>query len=420
MTERMTTRTSRRAGLAFVVILASALPAVAAEPGALTLEQAISRALERGPQMSGAAAETAVADARLQAARAWPSPTLDVAAENVLGSGPFSGFDSAETTIAIAQDLPLGGQRSASVRGARAGQDAAAAQQQLARLELRRDVTIAFAEAVAADRIAEIARDRARIATEMRAAVQRRLEEGLESELQRARTEVATGSAQASARRAASHAMTARRHLAQFWRDETVSEPLDSSGFDAPIAGPVPAASLDSHPQRLKARHELTRAQSQLVAERARRVPVVTATFGVRRFAEAVDGEDQAFVLGLSLPLPFGDRNAEGIADARAQLLQAELAEELAGRELRATQSSMTDELDAALLEVRALVEHGVPAAESAAELAQRGHAAGRVPLDDRLAAESALADEREKLVLARLAAHRARAALASLVGGND
>ncbi len=420
MTKRMTTNTRHHAVLALVLAMASALPAGAAESGSLTLEQAISRALERGPQMLGAAADSVVADARLQGARAWPSPTLDIASENVLGSGPFSGFDSAETTIAIAQDLPLGGQRAAAVRSARAGQDAAAAQQQLARLALRRDVTIAFAEAIAADRIAEIARDRARIATETRAATQQRLEAGLESELQRARTEVATASAQAASRRAASQAMIARRHLAQFWRDDIVSEPLDSSWFDAVGPASETGVPLDSHPQRIKARHELTRAQSQLAAERARRIPVVTATFGVRRFPEAVDGEDQAYVLGLSVPLPFGDRNAEGIADARAQLLQAELADEAALRDLRATQASMSEELEAAMLEVRGLMEHGVPAAQSAAELAQRGHAAGRVPLEDRLSADSALADEREKLVHARLAAHRARAALGSLVSGTD
>lgn len=412
----MTTSTRLRCVLAFVLVMVSALPAGAAEANKLTLEQAIARALERSPQMLGVTADRAAADARLRGARAWPNPTLDIESENVLGSGPFSGFDAAETTIAIAQDLPLGGQRSASVRGARAGQDAAAAQQLLARLEVRRDVTVAFAEAVAADRIAEISRDRARIATDTRSAVQRRFDAGLESELQRARVEVVAGSAQAAARRAASQAMTARRHLAKFWRDDIVSEPLDSGWFDAAAAAPTSTATLDSHPQRLKARYELTQAQSQLAAERARRIPVITATFGVRRFPEAVDGEDQAYVLGLSVPLPFGDRNAEGIADARAHLLQAELADEAAGRELRATQASMTDELDAALLEVRALVEQGVPAAQSAAELAQRGYDAGRVPLLDRLAAETALNDEREKLVQAKLAAHRARAALESLV----
>lgn len=402
---------------ALALALTSLAQPAAAQSSALTVEQAIQRSLERSPQMLGVAADRAVADARLQGARAWPNPTLDIASENVLGSGPFSGFDAAETTIAIAQDLPLGGQRGASVRSARAGQEAAAAQQQLARLELKRDVTIAFAEAIVADRIAEIARDRARIAAETRAAVQQRLEAGLESELQRARIEVETGSAQATARRAASQAMAARRHLAQFWREDTVTEFLDTAWFESIGGVPTVTGSLDTHPQRLKARHELTQAQATLAAERARRIPVVTATFGVRRFAEAVDGEDQAFVLGLSLPLPFGDRNGEAIADARAQLLRAELADEAAARELRATQASMTDELEAALLEVRALVEHGVPAAKSAAELAQRGYAAGRVPLLDRLAAETALTEEREKLENARLAAHRARAALESLVG---
>jgi cobalt-zinc-cadmium efflux system outer membrane protein len=306
------------------------------------------------------------------------------------------------------------------VRSARAGQDAAAAQQLLARLELRRDVTIAFAEAIAADRMAEISRDRARIAMETRVAVQRRFAAGLESELQLARIEVEAGSAQAMARRAGVLAMAARRHLAQFWRDDTVTEPLEVGWFDALSTAPLPSASLDSHPRRLKARHELAQATAQLAAERARRIPVVTANIGLKRFPEAVDGEDQAFVLGLSIPLPFWDRNAEGIANARAQLLRAELAEEAAGRELRATQASMTDELDAALLEVRALVEHGVPAAQSAAELSRQGYAAGRVPLLDRLAAEAVLAEEREKLEAARLAVHRARAALASLVDGQD
>lgn len=416
----MTTNTRFPTLLVLALSIASALPASAAQPGSLTLEQAIARSLERGPQMLGVAADRAVADARLQGARAWPTPTLDIASENVLGSGPFSGFDSAETTIAIAQDLPLGGQRSAAMRSARAGQDAAGAQQRLAQLELRRDVTIAFAEAIVADRLAEIARDRARIAAETRNAVQQRLEEGLESELQRARIEVETGSAQAAARRAASQAMAARRHLAQFWREDTVIESLDAGWFDSVMTVPALAPSLDEHPARAKARHELLQAQAQLAAERARRIPVVTATFGVRRFPEAVDGEDQAYVLGLSVPLPFGDRNAEGIADARAQLLRAELADEVAARELRATQASMTDELEAALLEVRALLEHGMPAAKSAAELAQRGYAAGRVPLLDRLAAETALTEEREKLETARLAAHRARATLESLVSASD
>lgn len=405
---------------ALALALASLAPSAAADIGALTLEQAIQRSLERSPQMLGVTADREVADARLQGARAWPNPTLDIASENVLGSGPFSGFDAAETTIAIAQDLPLGGQRSASIRSARAGQEAVAAQQLLTRIDLRRDVTIAFAEAVAAERLAGIARDRARIAAETRAAVQQRLDAGLESDLQRARIEVETGSAQATARRAASQVMAARRHLAQFWREDTVVEPLDSAWFDSIGGVPALSGSLDTHPQRLTARHALTQAQATLAAERARRIPVVTATFGVRRFAEAVDGEDQAFVLGLSLPLPFGDRNAEGIADARAQVLRAELAEEAAARELRATQVSMTDELEAALLEVRALVEHGVPAAKSAAELAQRGYAAGRVPLLDRLAAETALNEELEKLENARLAAHRARAALQGLTSPAD
>jgi cobalt-zinc-cadmium efflux system outer membrane protein len=159
----------------------------------------------------------------------------------------------------------------------------------------------------------------------------------------------------------------------------------------------------------------LESAQRALERERAMRLPTLSTTLGVRRFPEAVDGEDQAFVLGLSLPLPFGDRNGVAIAEARAALTQAEFAVEATQRTLRATRASAEEELQAALLEARALAETGVPAARNAAELARRGYDAGRIPLLDRLAAERALSDAQEQLVNAQLAVHHARATLESL-----
>jgi cobalt-zinc-cadmium efflux system outer membrane protein len=403
--------TNNRNCWALLALGASALCS-ANEP--LTLEVAVARATERSEAAAVALAERDVASAQTRAARAWPSPTLEIESENVLGSGPYSGFDAAENTVSLGQDWQLGGQRRAAIRSATAAEQAAELGVQVARVELRRDVTKAFAAAIAADRLAEIARDRARIATDTSVAVEKRFAVGLESELGRSRVIVETSSAQAAARRAAAHAAAQRRSLASFWRDDTVASDLDGAWFESLGSQAQKAAEVE-HPQLRQAALQLESAQRALERERAMRFPTLSTTLGVRRFPEAVDGEDQAFVLGLSVPLPFGDRNWVAIAEARVALTQAEFAVQATQRTLRATRASAEEELQAALLEARALAETGVPAARNAAELARRGYDAGRIPLLDRLAAERALSDAQEQLVNARLAVHHARATLESL-----
>jgi cobalt-zinc-cadmium efflux system outer membrane protein len=149
------------------------VPSPSATGAVLTLEQALARAAERGPAVASATSGREVAEARLRQARSWDNPTLAVDVENVLGRGAYADFGAAETTVQLTQPIPLGGGRAGQLRAARAGLSLAAAQQALALRELRRDLTIAYAEAVAADRHAAISRDRGRIAAGMREAVAR-------------------------------------------------------------------------------------------------------------------------------------------------------------------------------------------------------------------------------------------------------
>ena len=396
---------------------ASAAEGSAGRVAVLTLARALERALQRSAAVVSAAAERDVAAARLRSARAWANPTLAVDADNVLGSGAFSNFDAAETTLSLSQELPLGGRRSAGLRGARAGLDLAAAISQLAVLVVRRDVTVAYAEAVAAERLAEIERERARIATETRAAVEKRFNAGLESELQRSRVAVATSGLQAAARRAAAQAMVRRRALAGLWREDAVTEPLDVVWFDTltPPAIAAAAAPLQLHPRLRVAQLRAVQAQATLDAARAQRYSGIEATVGTRSFKGQPDGSNRAFVIGLSMPLPLWDRNAAGIAEARAAQTHAELEAERVVRDLQGDRATAVAELEAATLEATALADSGLPAAQSAARLAQQGYEAGRLSLLERLDAERALSDVREHLERARLAVQRSRAELQSL-----
>ena len=201
------------AAIAGLVTLALSSGSARGEVGGtvLTFEQALTQAAERNPEVAAANLGREVAAARVKQARAWGNPTLGLEVENVLGRGVYADFGSAETTVALSQPLPVGGGRAARIRGARTGTVIAEVDAELAVRALRRDLAIAYAEAVAADRLAELGRERARIGAETQAAVDQRFAAGLESELQRSRAVVATSGMQAAARRAAPSGLSPRR-----------------------------------------------------------------------------------------------------------------------------------------------------------------------------------------------------------------
>jgi len=396
------------------VVIAS-VPARSANAGSvLTLEQALARAGERSPLLATADSGREIAAARLRQARAWENPTLSIEVENVLGRGEYADFGAAETTVSLSQPLPFGGGRAAGRRGARAAAELAAVEAELAAREVRREVVIAYAEAVAADRIAAIERERARIGIETREAVEKRFGSGLESELQRSRVAVETSGLQAAARRAAAGAQARRRELGALWRDATVSEALDEAWFDA---APVAIASTDTsaHPRLARSRLTVERARAALEAARGARFGGLEATVGARRFGDAPADDDRAWVLGVSMPLPLWDRNGAAIAEARAGLVAAEIDAEREARALEAEREEAAAGHEAARIELDALVASGLPAASAAARLAQQGYDAGRLSLLERLDAERALSDVRERLVAARLQLRRAEAQLDGL-----
>ena len=413
----------RRASMRVLVLCAvSVMSAVAAgETTVLTLEQALVRASSEGSATLTAASERERAAARARQTRAWENPTLSVEVENVLGRGPYRDFDAAESTVSLSQPLPLGGGRGARARAARSDEQAATAALALAALELRRDVALAYAEAIAADRLAGIARERAALGAQTRAAVERRHAAGLESDLQRARVEVETAGMQADARRRAAAALAHRRALAAHWREATVTAALDETWFDASpdtifdVAPDVAPDAAPTHPRLVVARARVEQARAEV--EAARRAPFsgLEATVGTRRFEDA-PGADRAWVLGLSMPVPVWDRNEGGIAEARAALQGAEFDLERAARDLLAEREAALAERDAARLEVDALSLSGLPSSQSFAKLAAQGYEAGRLSLIERLDAERALVQTQEHLVAARLRLRQSEARIAAVI----
>lgn len=77
----------------------------------LTMRDALVRALAANPRLTAAERDVGIATGLKVQAGAVPNPNLSFELDNALGSGPFKGLQSAETTLQLSQLIELGGKR---------------------------------------------------------------------------------------------------------------------------------------------------------------------------------------------------------------------------------------------------------------------------------------------------------------------
>jgi outer membrane protein, heavy metal efflux system len=104
-------------------LLVVTIPVEAAEraPRAISLAQALQRALAANPRLTAAERDIGIATGLKVQAGAFRNPDLSFELDNALGSGPFKGLQAAETTLQLSQLVELGGKREARLAAGEAG-----------------------------------------------------------------------------------------------------------------------------------------------------------------------------------------------------------------------------------------------------------------------------------------------------------
>ena len=374
-------------------------------PPVLTLEQALDEAVARSPAIVAAEAEVEASRARLRQAGFRINPELSVDIENFAGTGPFSGVNGIETTVSINQRLDLGGRRSSRVSAAQAALAAQEIRLAIARAELGQSVRTQFATAAAVrDRLElavannERARELARIANELVAA-------GREPPLRALRARANAAQADAALRAAEAADSAARRILASLFG---VSELVGgvAGGLEVVAFQDIePLSTLDVQ----LAEAERLQAEAELRQQRAAARLDPSVGIGVRRLQET---RDTALVAGVSVPLPFFDRNQGNVAAAQAEIRSAEARRSAALAEASARINNARTNLTAARARVVALETLAAPQAAEALRLANLSYRAGRLSLLELLDAQEAFAMAQSELIDARLALAEATATL--------
>jgi cobalt-zinc-cadmium efflux system outer membrane protein len=404
-------------------LLAQTSNAVTDQPAPLTIENAIRRALAASPKMQAAQFGIEAAAGTQRQAELRPNPEASVGIENFANVGGLNGVAVTETTVGVSQLIELGGKRDARRAVAGAGRASAETDVRVARLDLRRDVTVAYANALAAQQQLAIAKELEAAARQVLGDVTRRVNAARDPLFQRSKAEVASATSAIARQNAESALSAALEMLGRYWGVPTVNESLSEEGF----LPPGPPLSLASYEERLKTapdleryRKAITTREAELQLARANAVPDLTANAGVRHFGGT---SAVALVAGLSIPIPIFNQNQGEISRAGSDVKRA--AQDLRQAELERTQQliSYRSQWNSAWVEANAIRDRSLPEAEKAFSLALDGYHRGAFAYLEVLDAQRTLFDQRIKFndALARLRAARAeteRLAPADNTGG--
>lgn len=390
---------------------------VPAPTGTVTLPEVLALSLQHNPALAGFAWEIRAREAQMIQASLWPNPEAEVEIEDFGGTGPASGFDGSETTLAIGQTLFLAGKIEKRTAVARYDRDLAAWDYEAARVAVFSNAAGDFIDVLASQRRVEIARETAELSERIFSSIGERVEAGKISPVERTKANVELAQARLELQRA-ERALTAARHrLAANWGS-------DSPTFDAVVgdleqvsAAPEYEAVLslvENNPELARWSSEMALRRAAIELALAEAVPDLTLRGGVKLLE---GGDETAFVVGASMPLPIFDRNQGNILEARIRRAQGDRLYDAAAVRVRTDLAVAIQALRAAHDEVVALRDQILPSSRSAFDAAEEAFRQGKIGALDLLDAERTLFAARSQYVEALGFYHASVVTVEQLIG---
>jgi outer membrane protein, heavy metal efflux system len=392
-----------------VICISQVAPSLAEEPHSakehaiykdapvIKLKEAIAMAIEKSPRLRSSQAGFEAAKGAEKQAGYWPNPKLEFEAGNISGDGQYRGTDLAEYTYSLSQKVEIGGKRLSRKNVAKAIRQAANVALDAERLNLVRDVNIAYANVLAESEALELATRQEKLDKEVLYAVSKRVKAAREPEIQKSKAEVAYETSVISREQKERQLKVSENKFAQLLGESSLNVSLDHSHFFE-LEGPAPIEEykekLGDAPDTLLASHLAQEKESMLSLEKANAIPDPSFNAGVRNFRE---NGSQAFVFGVSFPLPLLNLNQGNIAKAKAELSQVRSNGRQAQLMLEQNLIENWQYWQISYLEATRLRNRILPAAENSFNLAWEGYEKGKFPYLEVLDAQRTLFKAREQ-----------------------
>lgn len=409
-----------RWGAAAMCIALAQGSAIAAQPasrptvvvvadGGLTLDTAIRRALAASPLSQVGMARRDALEASRDAAGLKPQPTVEVTAENFgLPIGDL--YDQFQVTGVYSQRIERGGKRRARIDLVNRDIGVADAEALIARLDLIKLVQDGFVETQAAEAKVAVARERLRVAQELRREVGRRVASAKDPIFAGTRAETGVAEASADVELAVHARDAALKRLATFWGGAPARSVADAGRF---LDVQVVAAAAPSPVDLAVFEARRVRALSSVALQRVNSERDLTVSAGPRILASGGLGA----IAGVSVPLGGRRLGQARVAEAEAEgrRIDAELAVERFNRERAIALAA--EKVEESRHEVELIRGSVLDNAEKTLEQVRFGYNRGFFSFADVSAAQVTLVNARARIIDAAENYHRAKAELDRLTG---
>lgn len=383
----------------------------------LTFSDALSKALLENPRLQSYGWQVRIKEAERIQASLLPNPQLNGEMENFGGTDRFEGFNNREITIRLGQKILLGADRLKRKRLAGYDKKLAGWDYEAQRLDVLTGVTKAYISALEAQRQWHQQQALVALAEELYHSISAQVKAGKVSKIAQTRAGVELSQGRIDLENAHNTFETARSNLASFWgSDEPAFEGLAGTlaSADSLPAYQSLVQYIARNPDIGRWATEMQQRESRLALERTKGIPNPTISGGYKRF-EDVGAE--AAVVGISIPLPFFDRNQGSIKAAKYEINRGKFQWQAAVTEVTRALQEAYNRLQASYREVQQLQNEVLPGAQSAFDGIQTGYRQGKFDYLEVLDAQRTLFTSRTRYIQALAEYNRAVAEVERLIG---
>lgn len=380
------------------------------------LKQALDATLASHPQLKAFGYQLEAQRARVELAEQRPPLETSLDIENIVGTGDFEASDAAEITLGVSSLFERSGKRTARVTEAERSIELLTVEQQVQALDVLAETSRRFISVAGAQLALELAQQRVKQNQSTLEFVIPRVEAARSPPTERLSAEIELRAAQLALENARSELDANQFALASQW-----GAPAERPRVDARLDAIAQTPSFELLAQQVETIPDLQRyaaeervREAQLRLARTQGAADWRWTAGVRRLEEF---NEQALVLGVSVPLGTRTRSAPAIKEAHNTLAQVPHQRDERRLELLNTLYSHWHAMRQAEHVYRSITTEQLPLAREALELTERGYRIGRFPYRDLSVAQQQVLSLQAQALDAAMRYHATRIEVERLTG---
>ncbi len=385
----------------------------------LNLKTIIKRALQGSPRLKSAKSAVAASKGKHTQSGLYVNPEINIQAENIAGGGRYRGTQSAEITYGVSQVIETGGKR--SKRKKMTQQDVAFSHysQMLETLDVIYEANLAYASAVAAQEMLRLADEQKKVAEDLYKEVSNRVKAAREPLIQKSKAQITLSTTTFACERAKRNLSQAKFIISNLWGEQEDSFELEKTDFfnlTPPMTKAEVKKRIEENIYFKRMKTAQARLEAQYELEKANSLPDPRINVGVRDFR---DTGHQAWVVGVSVPIPLFNQNQGNIKQALHEISKAKFDTKNTQLELiNAGYKALEDQINA-YQNADNLKTSILPSAEKAFSLSFQGYREGKLPYIEVLDALRTLFELKEQYLSVLRDYHIAKAEVERLTAKN-